>query len=138
MYKFGQNRKTTRGFTLIELLIVIVIVGLLASLVAPEMFSKVDSSRIKTAKAQMDLLETSLNTYRLDLGNYPETLDELVKSDRANWDGPYLPKDVPLDPWGNPYIYSNKTEQGIGFSLLSYGRDGRQGGEGEDADIVHK
>ncbi len=133
-----QCNKTMRGFTLIELLIVIVIVGLLASLVAPEMFSKVDSSRIKTAKAQMELLETSLNTYRLDIGQYPESLTELVKSDKKNWDGPYLPKDVPLDPWGNPYIYSNNSADGPGFTLLSYGRDGRQGGEGDDADIVHK
>ncbi|MEH8015833.1 type II secretion system major pseudopilin GspG [Rheinheimera muenzenbergensis] len=128
----------TRGFTLIELLIVIVIVGLLASLVAPEMFSKVDSSRIKTAKAQMELLETSLNTYRLDLGNYPDSLDLLLKSENKNWDGPYLPKDIPADPWGNPYVYSNKSETGISFSLMSYGRDGRPGGEGDDADIVHK
>ncbi|HEY9041994.1 MAG TPA: type II secretion system major pseudopilin GspG [Rheinheimera sp.] len=130
--------KQVRGFTLIELLIVIVIVGLLASLVAPEMFSKVDSSRIKTAKAQMELLETSLNTYRLDMGNYPENLSELVKSENKNWDGPYLPKEVPVDPWGNPYVYSNKSDAGIGFSLMSYGRDGRPGGEGDDADIIHK
>lgn len=133
MYKSKSS-----GFTLIELLIVIVIVGLLASLVAPEMFSKVDSSRIKTAKAQMELLETSLNTYRLDIGQYPDSLDELVKSDKKNWDGPYLPKDVPLDPWGNPYIYSNQSGNGPGFSLKSYGRDGRQGGEEDDADIIHR
>jgi general secretion pathway protein G len=127
-----------RGFTLIELLIVIVIVGLLASLVAPEMFSKVDSSRIKTARAQMELLETSLNTYRLDMGHYPDTLDELLRSDKKNWDGPYLPKEVPSDPWGNPYVYRNKSENGAGFTLMSYGRDGRPGGEDDDADIEHK
>ncbi|SNY51836.1 general secretion pathway protein G [Arsukibacterium tuosuense] len=130
--------KQKRGFTLIELLIVIVIVGLLASLVAPEMFSKVDSSRIKTAKAQMELLETSLNTYRLDMGSYPGNLDELIKSENKNWDGPYLPKEVPADPWGNPYVYTNQVDGNIGFSLMSYGRDGRQGGEGDDADIVHR
>lgn len=130
--------KKVRGFTLIELLIVIVIVGLLASLVAPEMFSKVDSSRIKTATAQMELLETSLNTYRLDMGRYPTTLDELIKSDHKNWDGPYLPKEVPLDPWGNPYIYTSATEGSTSFNLMSYGRDGRAGGEDDDADIIHK
>jgi general secretion pathway protein G len=131
--------KQVRGFTLIELLIVIVIVGLLASLVAPEMFSKVDSSRIKTAKAQMELLETSLNTYRLDMGTYPNNLSELIKSDNKNWDGPYLPKEVPADPWGNPYVYSQNSETGsTGFTLMSYGRDGRPGGEGDDADIIHK
>lgn len=127
-----------RGFTLIELLIVIVIVGLLASLVAPEMFSKVDSSRIKTAKAQMELLETSLNTYRLDIGHYPDNLNELLRSEKPNWDGPYLPKEVPADPWGNPYVYQNKSDNGAGYTLMSYGRDGRPGGEDDDADIVHK
>lgn len=131
-----MNTKKLKGFTLIELLIVIVIVGLLASLVAPEMFSKVDSSRVKTAKAQMEMIETALNTYRLDLGQYPQSLDELIKSDKPNWDGPYLPKEVPLDPWGNPYVYNNNS--GSGFSLLSYGRDGRVGGEGNDADIIHR
>jgi len=130
--------RTTRGFTLIELLIVIVIVGLLASLVAPEMFAKVDSSRIKTAKAQMEMLETSLNTYRLDLGAYPQSLEELVKSDKKGWDGPYLPKDVPADPWGNPYVYSAKSDGEAAFTLKSYGRDGRDGGEGDDGDIVHR
>lgn len=131
-----MNTKKVKGFTLIELLIVIVIVGLLASLVAPEMFSKVDSSRVKTAKAQMEMIETALNTYRLDLGQYPQSLGELIKSDKPNWDGPYLPKEVPLDPWGNPYVYNNNS--GSGFSLLSYGRDGRVGGEGNDADIIHR
>lgn len=126
------------GFTLIELLIVIVIVGLLASLVAPEMFSKVDSSRVKTATAQMELLETSLNTYRLDMGRYPDNLDQLIASDSKNWDGPYLPKEVPLDPWGNPYVYQVNNENGASFSLMSYGSDGRAGGEGDDADIIHK
>jgi general secretion pathway protein G len=133
MYKSKSS-----GFTLIELLIVIVIVGLLASLVAPEMFSKVDSSRIKTAKAQMELLETSLNTYRLDMGHYPDNLNELLRSDKKNWDGPYLPKEVPSDPWGNPYVYRNISENGAGFTLMSYGRDGRPGGEDDDADIEHK
>ena len=125
-----------RGFTLIELLIVIVIVGLLASLVAPEMFSKVDSSKVKTAKAQMELLENALNTYRLDVGSYPDSLDELVQSTKKNWDGPYLPQAVPPDPWGNLYIYSNEVSKG--FSLKSYGSDGQQGGEGYDAEIVHR
>ena len=130
--------KQVRGFTLIELLIVLVILGLLASLVAPKMFGKVDSSMRKTAETQMKLLEASLDTFRLDLGAYPESLQELVQSTKPRWDGPYLPKDVPLDPWGNPYIYSVPDEDGKPYKLMSYGKDGRQGGEGDDADIIHK
>ncbi|WP_028771735.1 type II secretion system major pseudopilin GspG [Shewanella waksmanii] len=127
-----------RGFTLIELLIVIVILGLLMSLVAPTMFSKVDSSKIKTAEAQMQMLQTSLDTYRLDIGSYPESLSELRTSNKKGWDGPYLPREVPLDPWGNPYNYSRTTNNGEPFSLSSYGRDGQEGGEGDDADIIHR
>ena len=77
-----------------------VILGLLASLVAPSMFSKVASSKVKTAETQMQMLATSLDAYRLDLGVYPSSLDELRRSEAPRWDGPYLPKDVPMDPWG--------------------------------------
>ncbi|RUO62595.1 type II secretion system major pseudopilin GspG [Pseudidiomarina insulisalsae] len=135
--KRAQTRKTA-GFTLIELLIVIVILGLLASLVAPQMFSKVDSSKIKTAETQMKMLETSLNTYRLDMGRYPESLDLLLASDEANWQGPYFPKDVPPDPWGNDYVYRMPGDDGAPFTLLSYGADGREGGEENNADIIHQ
>jgi general secretion pathway protein G len=124
------------GFTLIELLIVLVILGLLASLVAPKMFSKVDSSKVKTAETQLKLLETALDTYRLDVGKHPASLDELIKSAAKNWDGPYLPKEVPLDPWGNPYVYVVPGPDGKAFDLRSYGKDGKSGGEGDDADLV--
>ena len=124
------------GFTLIELLIVIVILGLLLSLVAPTMFSKVSSSQRKTAMAQMHMLATSLDTYRLDVGEYPPSLAELRSSTKKNWDGPYLPRDVPLDPWGNPYVYVVPGENGQPYTLKSYGKDGRPGGEGDNADIV--
>jgi len=125
-----------KGFTLIELLIVLVILGLLASLVAPKMFSKVDSSKIKTAETQLKLIETALDTYRLDLGQHPQTLEELIKSDKKNWDGPYLPKEIPLDPWGNPYVYTVPGADGKPFSLMSYGKDGKVGGDEDNADIV--
>ncbi len=129
--------KKNQGFTLIELMIVVVIIGLLASLVAPEMFGKVGSTKRKTAATQMNMFQTSLDTYRLDLGTYPNSLNELVKSDKAGWDGPYLPKSVPLDPWGNPYHY--ELRQGGGsFELLAYGSDGQLGGEGEGEDVVHQ
>ncbi|CAB0151166.1 Type II secretion system protein G [Pseudidiomarina piscicola] len=134
--KPSAQQPKTYGFTLIELLIVIVILGLLASLVAPQMFGKVDSSKIKTAETQMKMLETSLSTYRLDMGRYPERLDELLKSDDTNWQGPYFPKDVPPDPWGNDYVYRMPGDEGAPFTLLSYGADGREGGEENNADII--
>jgi general secretion pathway protein G len=125
-----------KGFTLIELLIVMIILGLLASLVAPTMFSKVDSSKRNAAVTQMQMLATSLDAYRLDVGRYPVSLNELRISEERNWDGPYLPKDVPLDPWNNSYVYNLKANNS--YSLLSYGADGRQGGEGDNEDIVHR
>ena len=106
------STKNKAGFTLIELLIVIVILGLLMSLVAPTMFSKVDSTKIKTAKAQMQMLQTALDTYRLDMGDYPKQLGELIQSDKAGWDGPYLPKRLPLDPWSNSYSYKSPGPDG--------------------------
>ncbi len=126
-----------RGFTLIELLIVIVILGLLLSLVAPAMFSKVGSSQRKTAMAQMQMLSTALDTYRLDVGDYPKTLAELRKGEAPGWDGPYLPRELPLDPWGNPYVYNlDPANASNPYTLKSYGKDGRQGGDGEGEDIV--
>lgn len=133
-----MSKKQTTGFTLVELLIVITILGLLMSLVAPKMFSKVDSTQRKTAVAQMSNIETALDTYRLDVGTYPSTLAELTHSDKRGWDGPYLPKEVPLDPWGNPYQYSVSGESGTGYSLLSYAKDGQHGGTDDAEDIIHK
>ncbi|RHW74867.1 type II secretion system major pseudopilin GspG [Colwellia sp. RSH04] len=131
--------KKNKGFTLIELLITIVILGLLASIVAPEMFSKVGSTKRKTAAAQMKMFETAINTYRLDVGDVPESLEALrVKGDKKGWDGPYLPKNIPLDPWGNPYDYKVPGENGEPFYLASFGKDGQSGGEEDNADIIHQ
>lgn len=132
--KFPSRRS---GFTLIELLIVMVILGLLASLVAPTMFSKVESSKRNTATAQMEMLATSLDAFRLDVGRYPEQLDELLNSDKKGWDGPYLPKNVPLDPWGNPYVY-RFPGQANDFDLISLGADGVDGGEEDNADVSYR
>ena len=131
-----RPRRPRAGFTLIELLIVIVILGLLLSLVAPAMFSKVGSSQRKTAAAQMQMLSTALDTFRLDVGDYPEALAELRASTKPGWDGPYLPRELPLDPWGNPYVYQRPGEGGQPYALRSYGKDGRPGGEGDAEDIV--
>lgn len=123
------------GFTLIEMLIVIIILGLLASLVGPRLFSKVDKARIQTAKAQIELLSAAIDTYRLDIGKFPSFLEELRRSDDPNWDGPYLPKAIPLDPWNNPYDYKYPGEHGP-YDIISYGADGKPGGTGNDGDIV--
>ncbi|ABV37634.1 general secretion pathway protein G [Shewanella sediminis HAW-EB3] len=131
-------RRKNSGFTLVELLIVITILGLLMSLVAPKMFSKVSSTQRSTAVAQMQNLETSLDTYRLDVGSYPANLQELRSSTKRGWDGPYLPKDVPLDPWGNPYQYESPGEGGLPYSLRSLGKDGQVGGTDDNEDIIHQ
>lgn len=124
------------GFTLVELLIVIVIIGLLGSLVAPEMFSKIGSSKQSTAKAQMQMFETSLDTFYLDVGDYPANLEELRSSTKAGWDGPYIRKEIPMDPWGNAYRLQVPGESGSPYVLMSYGKDGREGGEDENQDII--
>ncbi|NOU51815.1 type II secretion system major pseudopilin GspG [Pseudoalteromonas sp. JBTF-M23] len=127
-----------RGFSLMELLIVLIILGLLGSLVAPKLFSKVSSSKKKTAIAQMQMFETAIDTYRLDMGTVPTTLQELRVGNSPNWDGPYLPKDIPLDPWGKPYVYTVPGKENRPYDLLSYGLDGKEGGEGENEDVIHK
>lgn len=128
-------KKSSAGFTLIELLIVIVILGLLASIVAPGMFSKVDSSKVRTAESQIKILKTSLDTYRLDLGNYPANLEELRSSEKKGWDGPYFSEAIPLDPWGNAYVYRMPGSNGAAYDLMSYGSDGKEGGEDLAQDI---
>jgi len=128
-----------RGFTLLELLVVIVIIGLLAGYVAPRYFSQVGKSEIQVARAQIESLEKALDQYRLDMRRYPsaeEGLEALVAkpSNVHTWGGPYLKKAVPADPWGRPYVYRTPGQKGE-FELISYGRDGKPGGSGDDADI---
>jgi general secretion pathway protein G len=130
------------GFTLIELLVVVMIIGLLAGFVAPRYFGQVGKSEVNVAKAQLDALGKALDQYRLDTGHYPPTelgLAALVQrpANEPKWSGPYLRKDVPLDPWGKPYIYKTPGEKGGDFDLLSLGKDGQPGGTGENADITN-
>jgi general secretion pathway protein G len=127
------------GFTLLELLVVIVIIGLLAGYVAPRYFSQVGRSEIQVAKAQIESLEKALDQYRLDTRRYPsaeEGLQALVSKpeNAAGWNGPYLKKAVPADPWGRPYAYRTPGQKGE-FEVFTYGRDGKPGGTGDDADI---
>lgn len=127
------------GFTLLELLVVLVIIGLLAGYVGPRYFSQIGKSETKAARAQIDALEKALDQYRLDTGHYPSTEQGLAAlntrpSTEPRWDGPYLKKDVPPDPWGKPYIYRQPGEHGE-FDLFTYGKDGQPGGTGDAADI---
>ncbi len=128
-----------KGFTLLELLVVIVIIGLLAGYVAPRYFSQVGKSEIQVAKAQIESLEKALDQFRLDTRRYPtaeEGLDVLVSrpANVQGWSGPYLKKAAPNDPWGRPYVYRVPGEKQE-FEIVSYGRDGKAGGSGDDADI---
>lgn len=123
-----QAIRKPEGFTLLELLVVIVIIGLLAGYVAPRYFSQVGRSEIQVAKAQIESFEKALDQYRLDTRRYPTSEEGLQAL------GPYLRKAVPNDPWGRPYVYRTPGSKGE-YEILSYGRDGKAGGSGEDGDI---
>lgn len=133
------------GFTLIEILVVVLILGLLASFVAPSVFQHVGTAKTTAARSQLEMLAAALDAYRLDNDRYPteeqglEALrrEPLTDPRPTRWRGPYLRKDVPVDPWGRPYVYRRPAVTGPGdYDLLTLGRDGIAGGEGEDADLL--
>lgn len=129
-----------RGFSLLELLVVLVIIGLLAGIVGPNLFARLGKSKTETARAQIDAFSKALAQYRLDAGRFPTTeqgLAALVSrpADEPRWDGPYLGKAVPLDPWGRPYGYRSPGQHGD-YDLFSLGADHQPGGSGEAADVV--
>lgn len=133
------------GFTLLELIVVVIVLGLLAGLVAPQIFGRISEARDVAAKTQMSLIGTALDNYRLDNGAYPTTEQGLgALRERpargtlpTNWRGPYLRKDVPQDPWGKPFFYRSPGDRNpSGYDLLTFGRDGKAGGTGEDIDII--
>ncbi|EMG39088.1 general secretion pathway protein G [Desulfocurvibacter africanus PCS] len=135
-----HRRARQGGFTLIEILIVVFIIGLLAALVGPQLFKRVGGAKQKMARTQIEVLGTALDTYRLDVGQYPSSeqgLTALVTQpgDVQTWDGPYLRKEVPADPWGSQYIYRSPGEHGE-YDLLSLGADKAEGGEGENQDVA--
>ncbi|MBP6008376.1 MAG: type II secretion system major pseudopilin GspG [Rhodoferax sp.] len=131
--------RPSQGFTLLELLVVMVIIGLLVGYVAPMYFKQVGKSEVKVARAQIESFGKALDQYRLDSGHYPTTeqgLQALITkpADEARWDGPYLKKGLPLDPWGTAYIYKRPGTKGE-YDIVSLGKDSAPGGTGEDADI---
>lgn len=139
-----HKARKVRGFTLIEMLVVLVLIGLLAGLVGPKLFGKVDSSKVQTAQTQVKMIKGALESMRLDIGRLPSTPEGLAllttppqdEKTRARWRGPYLDGDLPLDPWDTPYQYAlTPASGGQAFALYSLGADGKLGGEGNDADV---
>ena len=136
----GRKRKDA-GITLIELLVVMVIIALFAAIVGTRVGRNVDKAKQVAAKSQIAEYESALEQFKLDVGHYPSTEEGLqvlrTKPENApNWDGPYLKKEVAPDPWGHPYVYRLPGTHGD-FDLISYGADGQQGGDGDNADIVN-
>lgn len=139
-----RHESTERGFTLIEIMVVILVLGILAALVAPNVFQHVGTAKDAAARSQIELFGAALDAYRLDNDAYPSTTQGLEALRREplsqprprNWRGPYLRREIPADPWGRPYEYRSPGEANPwSYDLVSYGRDGTPGGEGDDADI---
>ncbi|MFP4610490.1 MAG: type II secretion system major pseudopilin GspG [Thiohalophilus sp.] len=131
--------KHQRGFSLMELLIVMVILGLIAASVGPTLYKRIGPAKQTAARDQIQSFTTALDNFFIDVGRYPTTqegLEVLRKKPEGNdkWDGPYLKKEIPGDPWGNDYIYRAPGRSG-GYEITSYGADGAEGGEGENRDI---
>ncbi len=138
--KILRRQKKQRGVTLIEMLVVVVIMGLFVGLVGVSLFRRADEAKRTAARAQIDGFMTALGAYKLDTGNFPTTDQGLkvlrIKPDGVDqWAGPYLPKDIPLDPWGHDYLYKYPGEHGDEPDLISLGADSAPGGEGNNADI---
>jgi general secretion pathway protein G len=135
-----KRNKRESGITLIELLVVMVIIAMFATIVGQRLFRNVEKARQTTAKAQIGEFESVLDAYRLDVGRYPTTEEGLQAlrvrpGNVERWDGPYLRKDVPPDPWNRPYVYRSPGQHGD-YDLSSLGADGQEGGEGENADVT--
>lgn len=138
-----QSIFSQHGFTLIEMLVVLLIIGMLAGLIGPRLFTRVDASKVDTARVQIKMIKGALETLRLDTGRFPNVDEGLAllfhapgdERLRTLWHGPYLDEEVPLDPWGAAYQYAMPGRDGRPFALYSLGADGKPGGEGINADI---
>jgi len=140
IYHFKKTLRNRSGFTLIELIVVVVIIGLLAGLVLPQFIRQEEKAKLKATRAQIELFATALDTFRLDVGRYPTTEEGLQALRQKpggieRWDGPYLKKDLPVDPWNKPYVYQSPGDHGP-YDIISYGADGVPGGDGDNRDIT--
>ena len=141
MNQQSRRNRARAGITLIEMLVVVTIIALFAALVAPRMLKQSDKARITAARAQINSFMTALGTYKLDTGTFPTTEQGLQAlrvrpPDMNQWNGPYLPQDIPVDPWGHPYSYKYPGEHGDEPDVICYGGDGQPGGEALNADVV--
>jgi general secretion pathway protein G len=141
MRRTDEKRRGRAGVTLIEMLVVVTIMGLFAALVVPRMLKKGDAARITAARAQINSFMTALGTYKLDTGTFPTTEQGLLAlrakpADVNQWAGPYLPQEIPVDPWGHPYSYKFPGDHGDEPDVICYGADGQPGGDGLNADIL--
>jgi general secretion pathway protein G len=139
MHRRKRNRQA--GVTLIEMLVVVTIIALFAALVGRNLFKQTDKARVTAARAQIEMFVGALTMYKLDIGTLPTTEQGLQAlwqrpADVPRWDGPYVEKEIPLDPWGQPYVYRYPGEHGEMPDVISYGADGQPGGEGINADLV--
>ena len=140
--RYQDRFRRSRGFTLIELLVVLVILGLLAGLVGPQVMKYLGGANTKTAKLQIEDFSTALDAFRLDMGRYPNTAEGLnaliaAPGSASRWNGPYLRKNIiPKDPWGHDYQYRAPGQHGGAFDLYSLGADNAEGGDGEHQDVV--
>lgn len=138
-----KSKTTERGFTLLEMIVVLVIIGLIAGLVGPNLFRQADRAKVQTAETQVKMIRGALHTLRLDIGRLPtqeEGLKLLVQRPQDEkvaqfWEGPYIDGGVPLDPWNRDYVYSSSPSEIESFSLYSLGADGQQGGDGDNSDV---
>jgi len=137
----NSRKRGEGGVTLIEMLVVVTIIGLFVALVGPRLWSNVDKAKITAARAQIQDFMGALGTYKLDNGNFPTTEQGLAAlrvkpADAAEWNGPYIPQEIPKDPWGHDYIYKFPGDHGDEPDIISYGADGQPGGDGINADVV--
>jgi len=140
--KHKKKQPTASGFTLLELLVVVAIIGLLAAYVGPRYFAQLGKSEVGVAKAQIQAFEKAVDQYRLDTGHFPTNEQGLkaltaTPAGEIRWNGPYLKKEVPLDPWGHPYEYRQPGTGGREYDIISRGHDGVVGGDGENADLMN-
>lgn len=136
----GNKHKKNSGFTLTELLVVLAIIGLLAALVGPMLYQRINPAKQATARAQIENFSTALDGFFIDVGRYPNNTEALqalrdAPDGLANWHGPYLKKAIPDDPWGRAYVYRSPGRSG-GYEIMSYGVDGKEGGDEEGKDIA--